>query len=304
MTSLPRLPERHARTLRPRDTDLARTSTNASDDGEFAYTHQNDTISLYHERNSVSTAVLKSRALQIRDILSTFSRHNFPSEYVQAHIFDRIAMLEGPKAIEDCVEKEDLVSTIFLLAVNNWAQYRILRHVLPEDVCAQHFQQKLQRRINAQIGAFDELEVAARSANPPSGNQINGQLGTIAAEFKYITSIIEEDRGYRQQGEVESATCLIYMMQSISRRNYRLGEGSEKQESLSGDYNSNLFQILFGNTANREARFGLDALKAFSEETITEQYKGLDMVRDLLVDNDVSHDYINEFDEIVNISGR
>ena len=126
-----------------------------SDDDREHEAYQSNMQSLFREPASVNTAVLKSRALQIRDILSTFSRHNFPSEHIKANIFDRIAYLEKPKAVRDCIEQADLVSSIFLLAVNNSAQYNILRHVLPEDACDRHFQQKLQRRINDQIEEFD-----------------------------------------------------------------------------------------------------------------------------------------------------
>ena len=86
------------------------TTNDASDDDEDPYICQNDMTSLYKEPKSVNVAVLQARAVQIRDILSTFSRNNFPSEHVQANLFDRIAFLDEPKAIEDCIEKEDLVS--------------------------------------------------------------------------------------------------------------------------------------------------------------------------------------------------
>ena len=62
------------------------------------------------------------------------------------------------------------------------------------------------------------------------------------------------------------------------------------------------FQILFGNTFGREARFGLDALKAFSTHAIMGQHKELKEVRGLLIHNGTSQDYVKEFDEIAGIS--
>jgi hypothetical protein len=256
----------------------------------------------YDEPTPVETAVLRSRAVQIRDILSTFSRNDFPSEHINANIFDRIAYLDGPKPIEDCVEKEDLVSTIFLLAVNNLAQYRILRHILPEEVCAQYFQQKLQRRIHAQIHAFDVLDIAARGVNPPEQDQIQAQVGLIAAELNHIVIVIKDDREHRRQGEAGTAIHLVSMMQAVCSRNYRPGYRSAGRHNLNGDCNSNLFQTLFGNSASRESRFGLHALKVFSRQAIMEQIEGLNIVRRLLVENEASQDYIMQFDEITDIS--
>lgn len=302
MTTNPRLSARYAREVPPEDTELAEAADNDSEDDKDPNVHQSGTPSLYNEPASVNTAVLKSRALQMRDILSTFSRHNFPSEHIEPNIFNRIAFLEGPKAIEDCVEQEDLVSTIFLLAVNNWAQFRILRHVLPEELCAQHFQQKLQRRINAPIQAFDVLDDAARSANPPDRDQLQSQVGIIAAELNHITWIVEDDRTYRRQGEIETATHLVSLMQAVCRRNYSPGYRSASRQSLNGHHNSNLFQILFGNSSGREARFGLDALKAFSTDAIREQHEELQGVRNLLIHNNTSQNYIREFDEIAGMS--
>jgi hypothetical protein len=302
MITHPRLSGRYGRDVPPEDTELAEIADNDSDDDRDPNAHQSNTASLYNEPVSVNNAVLKSRAIQIRDILSTFSRQNFPSEHIDLNIFNRIAFLEGPKAIEDCIEQEDLVSTIFLLAVNNWAQYRILRRVLSEDLCAQHFQQKLQRRINAQIQAFDGLDIAARSDEIPDHDQIHSQVGIIAAELNHITMIIEEDRAYRRQGEAETAAHLIHMMQAVCHRNYRPGNRSASRQSPDSHQNSNLFRMLFDNTPSRGARFGLDALKAFSTDAVIEQHEELKVLRNLLVRNNTSQEYIMEFDEIADMS--
>lgn len=298
MATLPGMSGRPGREILSQYGTGSGTTNDASDDDEDPYICQNDTTSLYKEPKSVSVAVLRNRAVQIRDILSTFSRNNFPSEHVQASLFDRIAHLDEPKAIEDCIEKEDLVSTIFLLAVNNWAQYNILRHILPEEVCAQHFQQKLRRRITAQIEAYDVLDAAARSVNPPDRDHIQTQVDIIAAELNLVTKIIRDDRAHRRQGEVETATHLVYMMQAVCRRNYRPGDRSDGRHESSGNRNSTLFEVLFSNTP----RFGLDALKVFSKDTIMEQYAELNLLRELLVDNSTSQGYIMQFDEITGIS--
>ena len=84
------------------------TTNDGSGDGEDSYIRQNDMTSLYKEPKSITAAVLQNRAVQIRDILSTFSRNDFPSEHIRENLFDRVAILGEPKAIEDCIEKEDL----------------------------------------------------------------------------------------------------------------------------------------------------------------------------------------------------
>ena len=298
MATLPRMSGRPEREILSQYTTGSGTTNDAADDDEHPYICQNDMTSLYKEPKSVNAAVLQNRAVQIRDILSTFSRNNFPSEHVQPNLFDRIALFNEPKAIEDCIEIEDLVSTIFVLAVNNWAQYNILRRILPEKVCAQHFTQKLRRRIDAQIEAYDVLDDAARSVNPPDRDHIQAQVGIIAAQLNHITTIIQDDRAHRRQGEVETATHLVYMMQAVCRRNYCPGDRSDGRHESSGNRNSNLFQILFGNMPNCESTFGLDALKVFSKDAIMEQYAELNLLRALLVDNSTSQGYIKQFDEI------
>ena len=313
MSSSHKPPGKSTRGIRPRDLERAGAAELASDNDQSTSlgegrrssgylsgfeSRQDEIRFLYNEPASVNTTVLRGRAFQIRDILSTFSRNDFPSEHVKANIFDRTAFLNEPKPITDCVEKEDLVSTIFLLAVNNSAQYSILRHVFPEDVCAQYFQQKLQRRIQDPIQAFDLLDIAASGANPPNQEQIRVQVGAIAAELKHIVAVIKHDRRHRWQGETDTVFQLASMMQAVCRRNYCPGD---RFGPLGGTRSSNLFQLLIGNHSSGEAMFGLDALEVFSKEAIMEQSESLVMVRRLLVEQDAPQEYIRLFD---NVTGR
>jgi hypothetical protein len=318
MSTLHNLPGRYARG-QPEDTGLASAAESASDDDQHTHLgelrrsldflsgfegRQDEMRVLYNEPISVNTTVLRGRAFQIRDILSTFSRNDFPSEHIKASIFDRIALLEEPKPITDCVEKEDLVSTIFAMAVNNSAQYSILRHVFPEELCAQYFQQKLKRRIEVQIQDFDLLDVTATGSNPPNQDHIQVQVRKIAAELNHIVTIIKDDRRNRWHGEAETATYLVSVMQAVCRRNYYPGGRSGGRQGLSGNRSSNLFQLLVGNASSREARFGLDALEVFSKKAIREQSEGLNVVRNLLVEQDAPQEYVRLFDEIIGISGE
>ena len=289
---------RYAQEILPEDTELTDAPGDDSDDNREHEAHQSNMQSLFREPDSVNTAVLKSRALQIRDILSTFSRHNFPTEHIHANIFDRIALLEKPKPVEDCIEQEDLISSIFLLAVNNSAQYDILRHVVPEDTCARHFEQKLQRRIHAQIQMFDDLDTKARGEDPPDHDRVRSEVDTIVTELNHITRVIEDDRKYRRQVEVETAAHLVYLMKEVCCRNFRPGNRYGSRQSSFDHDNSNLFQTLFG----REARFGLDTLKIFSSRAIMIQNQELNVVRNLLIHNGISQDYVKEFDKIAGIS--
>ena len=313
MTSFHESPRRSAREIRPLDPERAGAAEIASDNDQSTsfgegrrssgylsgFEGRQDEIRfLYNEPASVNTTVLRGRAFQVRDILSTFSRNDFPSEHVKANIFDRTAFLNEPKPITDCVEKEDLISTMFLLAVNSSAQYNILRHVFPEDMCAQYFQQKLQRRIQDPIQAFDLLDVAASGADPPHQEQIRIQVGAIAAELKHIVAVIKHDRRHRWQGEGDTVSQLVSMIQAVCRRNYCPGDRSGPRQALSGTRSSNLFQLLIGNHPSREARFGLDALEVFSKEAIMENSEDLVGVKRLLVEQDAPQEYIWRFDDV------
>jgi hypothetical protein len=62
--------------------------------------------SLYKEPKSVNAAVLQNRAVQIRDILSTFSRNNFPSEHVPIKsLWSNRIFSTNQKQSKDCIKK-------------------------------------------------------------------------------------------------------------------------------------------------------------------------------------------------------
>ena len=235
---------------------------------------------------SVNTTILIARAIQVQDMLSTFSRNSFPSEYIRKNIYDRISLLAQPEAIDDCVIKEDLESTMFLLAVNSSSQYEVFHQAFPEERRARFFEEKLRRRIETGLNAFDLLgsayEVGVGAAEKV---RIQEQVATIAAELEYIVRIVKFDRSYRQHGETETASHLVYLLQEVCNRNY-------------------LFQVLIGNAPSHSPRFGLDALRVLSRDAIREQKEGLDDFRDLLVEHGAPQEYVREFDEIRGLGGN
>jgi hypothetical protein len=227
-----------------------------------------------------STSTRLARALRVRDILSTFDRNEFPLHHISQEVCKRVAFLEDPKEIADCLEQGDLKLTVFQLAVNNSAQYDIFCQLLSEDRCAQFFEQKLRRRIEAQIATFDMLaKVDTDSLSASGQDQLQSQIDGIAFELSKIVQAASLDRKRHLQGEKEKAKHLVSLLREVCRR-------------------SRLFQALIGNASNMGPGFGLDALGVLSNEAIMEQSDELADVRALLVQQGAPNQYLTQFDEL------
>lgn len=227
-----------------------------------------------------STSTRLARALRVRDILSTFDRNEFPLDHISEAVCRRVAFLEEPKAIADCLEQGDLKLTIFQLAVNNLAQYDIFCQLLSEDRCAQFFEQKLRRRIEAQIAAFDMLaKVDEDNLSASEQDQLQSRIDGIAFELSNIVQATKLDRKRHLQGEREKAKHLVSLLREVCRR-------------------SKLFQAVIGSGSSMGPGFGLDALQALSNEAVVEQSDELANVRALLVEQGAPNQYLTQFDEL------
>lgn len=227
--------------------------------------------------SSQSTSTRLARALRVRDILSTFDRNEFPLHHISEEVCRRVAFLEEPKAIADCLEQGDLKLTVFELAVNNSAQYDIFCQLLSEDRCAQFFEQKLRRRIEAQIAAFDML--AKPDADVLSASELQSRIDEIAFELSNIVQVATLDRKRHLQGEREKAKHLVSLLREVCCR-------------------SRLFQALIGNASSVGPGFGLDALGVLSNQAVMERSGELAEVRALLVQQGTPNQYLTQFDEL------
>jgi hypothetical protein len=229
----------------------------------------------------LDSAALQQRAFEVRDILSTFDRVEFPTEHIDEDTYRRIGILEEPKPLEDCVVKEDLKNTMFQLAVNCSIIYWIFRQLLPEELCAQYYAQKFNRRVKSQFDLFDKI-----SADPEEGvepvEEIEDGVEKIATELRRIVENARVDRQRRMHGDSMMAANLIDMLKDVCVRN----------EGVS------LFRLLISHSATHEPKFGLDALGALPKTTIAEQSSGLDNVKRLLVENGAPLEYQRSFDEM------
>jgi hypothetical protein len=231
-----------------------------------------------------STSTRLARALRVRDILSTFDRDEFPLHHISEEVCKRVAFLEDPKGIADCLEQGDLKLTIFELAVNNLAQYDILCQLLSEDRCAQFFEQKLRRRIEAQIAAFDGYaKIDADGLSASEQDQLQSQIDRIAFELSKIVQVVKFDRKRHLQGEKEKAKHLVSLLREVCCR-------------------TRLFQALIGNASSVGPGFGLDALGVLSNEAVMDQSNELADVRALLVQRRAPNQYLTQFDELTDDS--
>jgi hypothetical protein len=233
------------------------------------------------ETTVLDSAALQQRAFEIRDILSTFDRVEFPTEYIDEDTYRRIGILEEPKPLEDCIVKEDLKNTMFQLAVNCSIVYWIFRQLLPEELCAQYYAQKFNRRVKSQFDLFDKISTDHEEGADPAGD-VEEEVDQIATELRRIVDNARVDREQRRHGGSMMAANLVDMLTDICARNERVS----------------LFQALIRNPITTEPKFGLDALGALPKATIVEQSSGLDNVKRLLIENGAPPDYRMAFDEI------
>ena len=233
------------------------------------------------ETTPLDSATLQKRAFEIRDILSTFDRNDFPTEYIDENTCTRIGMLEEPKPLKDCLEVEDLKSTMFQLAVNGSIVYWIFRQLLPEERCAQFYAEKFNRRVKSQLDLFDKVSTAPEEAAEPPGD-VQHEVEHIATELRRIVDNARTDREQRKHGHSSMAANLVEMLKDVCIRH--------KGPSL--------FQALIGNSLNHDPRFGVDALEVLPKTAIVEQSLGLDNVRELLMANGAPLEYRRAFDEM------
>ena len=241
---------------------------------------------------------MRSRVYQALDILSTWSRDAFPTE-VQPGITDR---LMTPRPIADCYQKEDLEASLLFGIVNDPHLYQPIRELVPEDRCAEYFEQKLKRRIDGEFTAFDLL------MTPPgqleTTEQLRTEVGEIAARLRYIFNVAAEDVKRREFGEAETAARLISALQAVCSRTTSpptSHRGTTRRSSRAPE-NLSLFQYLIGQPPPKEPAFGLEALGALSDKTRAAQRPALDQLRSLLVDNKAPHEYLAEFLKVTGVA--
>src|SRR2546423_5231231 len=197
------------------------------------------------ETAPLDSATLQQRAFEVRDILSTFDRNEFPTEYIDENTCRRIGMLEEPKPLQYCLEVEDLKSTMFQLAVNSSIMYWIFRQLLPEERCAQFYAEKFNRRVKSQFDRFDKISAdPGESVDPTRVVEEEEEVDQIATELRRIVENVRADREHRKHGHELMAAHLVEMLKDVCVRNRR----------------PSLFEALIGDSSIHEPRFGLDAL--------------------------------------------
>jgi hypothetical protein len=229
----------------------------------------------------LDSAVLQQRALEVRDILSTFDRDELPTEYIDEPRYRRIEMLEEPKPLDHCLEVGDLKYTMFQLAVNCPTVYWIFRQLLPEERCAQFYAEKFNRRVKSQFDHFDKLTTNPEEGAGPLG-EVEEEVDQIARDLRLLVENARVDFEQRKRGDRKMAANLVDMLKEVCVRN----EGTS------------LFRALIGNPPTPEPKFGLDVLEALPKAAIAEQSRGLDNIQRLLIENDAPLEYRKAFDEI------
>ena len=249
----------------------------------------------------------RDRATDVRDMLSTYDAMRFPSETIEIDRFDRAAAMSEPIALTDCVEKEDLLSTLFQAGVSNPLQYLLLRQMLPEERCALLFHEKVKRRFDKTISDYDSLGQPSSTVIPGSQagtrsrvvKMANDRANDLANDLRQSTTFVAEDLKLHQRAEADLARHLLNLLQDVCQRDINKTQtrpgSSSGQQSAAG----NLCQTLI-RSASSEPFFMIDALKALSDNTIDSQQAQTRHTRSLLVNHRASAGYLQAFDRATN----
>lgn len=272
---------------------------------------------------------LKDRALQVRDILSSFTRSILPSD----HLNQEFSTIDRSRTAEECNVPLDLEATIFRLAVNDPAVHDALSRTQPPAACAEIFYSKLRRHMAESMTNLDNY---LRYGPPDASNSHPSQLAESSAHFLAATardlrqSVQHVSSGLSTRsphGTRAALDCLLYTLNAASARNYDVFQGISWERSIPAgeeDWQRNFWELCLRSSAENiadesssvatgkrpvgtrtatddeeEDFFALDTLIKLPSETLGEKTHQLRGIRERLETQSVDREYLSRFDEVL-----
>ncbi|KAK5024057.1 hypothetical protein LTS07_008791 [Exophiala sideris] len=210
---------------------------------------------------------LEERKPVVRDILASFVRDSFASEY-KIDVYDRIDDNQANRDFKTRVIHDDFVGTMMQAGCFDRKVWEVLNKCHPPDVRARIFLEKLQQRFAAGFERYQSLTTAA-----PLAHQVQNTVMKIATSFRRTAEAARRDLQQRTEGRTATVLCLLKVLEKVC----------EHGQDIAAIPHSSLFFHLILGAPTTESAFLLDALEIVEDGSITIPGAELRNIRDKLV---------------------
>lgn len=272
-----------------------------------------------------SPSTIPTRAVQVRDILSTFARSVLPSKC----LVQEFANINRSRTPEECNVPLDLEATVFRLAVNDLAVFNALTRTQPPAARAEIFYSKVRRLAAEAIKKVDSYvaygpssitESSASRAHQSSTTFLAATARELQESVRYVSAGISVRAPLGLRSALE---CLLLILNEANARNYDmlLDITWERSTPLGEeDWQRNFWEWCLRDLAESEAGssraagkrpsdveamdeeeefFVLDTLMKLPAETLGEKAVQLRTMQERMENQDVDHDYLTRFQEVI-----
>ncbi|KAI1614290.1 hypothetical protein EDD37DRAFT_125065 [Exophiala viscosa] len=210
---------------------------------------------------------LGDRKPVVRDILASFVRDSFASEY-KCDVYDKIDESQGNREFKTWVIHDDFVGTMMQAGCFDRIVWEVLNKCHPPDVRARIFLEKLQQRFAAGFDRYQSL-----TTTPPLADQVQNTVMVIASSFMRTAEAARQDLQQRTEGRPATVLCLLKVLGKVCRC---------RQDVAAVPHSSLFYHLIVGAPA-AESTFLLDALEILEDGSITMSGEYLRDIRDQLV---------------------
>lgn len=244
---------------------------------------------------SLTSAQIRSRAVNIRDILSSFDRDVLPSEF-KPQIFDELDRpSQARPPVSQWTIQEDLSGTLLQWGVYNEETWEVLIQLQSPSTLARCFYEKLRRRFDHLFDEYDQL------AEEPVGTT-RANVERVARGFRDVVKAVSEDRSYRELGHEAIARRLLEAMIGICQRHVDIVSTAQtpvtprrgtRRSTSTTEGPSNLYEALIKTEASDQAQglFMLDVLETFSGQVFQNLETECSKLASLLDVNNAAAEY-------------
>lgn len=237
---------------------------------------------------SPTSEEVRARALEIRDVLSSFERDEFPFEY-RTEIFMNLdrPLVSRPQQQSEWTIQEDFSGTMLQWASYDDQAYNVIKRIQPTAMLARCFHEKLSRRFDEIFLNYDEL---AGSGLAPQ--QALEEVKKLAEDFHTIALAVQDDRRYRAQGQQETARRSLAALVGVCNRNTNIAavppstQRSRRSATASTTSPDNVNFLNVTTNIQREDESGvflmLEVLGYYPAEIMAPMYSNLQSLSDLL----------------------
>lgn len=242
------------------------------------------------------------RKIEVRDIISSFSRTTLPSEF-KPHLYSRIHAEQSLRPSTEWTLPADLEGTLMQWGVHHEGCREFLSQCQPAEVRAILFFQKAKRRLDIEFRAYDDLPLMDSHGETVdlSPSRERAEVRNIAERLREIIAAFMVDQEERQvQGD--SVSRLRPLVETLRRvcSDADGGPESRRTRRLSGSQSGgSLFQELILRPGPNEGHFMLDLLDRFGTDALRAFREDLEAIGERLQEHNAPLAYRSKFQNIL-----